>query len=138
MFSGDSNMFSSRTTLTDYLNNQEQIICEFCGQKYTDLVSKYTHQIYYCMGRDLSLEASLLRIRNNVKVTRLPSYTYASRQGRGASFSRKYPLYSHINDRPDSNKAGYFSNDIDDTKSEGATSASSFKLPVIVNFLFKV
>lgn len=125
--------YSSAATSVNSLL-QQTVICEDCGQRYNDLVSKYTHQIYYCMGRDLSLEASLLRIRNNVKVSRLPSVSYVSRVGRGPSFSHKYPVYSTLNERPESRKTSFFSSDLD-TKSERG-GANSHRLPVSKRFFF--
>ena len=32
--------------------------CEYCGLKFYSLQNKSSHQIYYCMGRDLSLNKS--------------------------------------------------------------------------------
>lgn len=127
--------YSSTATSVNSLL-QQTVICEDCGQRYNDLVSKYTHQIYYCMGRDLSLEASLLRIRNNVKVSRLPSVSYVNRVGRGPSFSHKYPVYSTLNERPESRKTSFFSSDLE-TKSErggGGGANSSQRLPVSKRF----
>lgn len=45
---------------------QKPIYCEMCGLKYDDVRSKNVHQMYYCTGRDLSLETSLMRLRNNL------------------------------------------------------------------------
>jgi hypothetical protein len=39
--------------------------CEYCGLKYKTIQDKNLHQIYYCIGRDLSLDKSLLKLRNN-------------------------------------------------------------------------
>jgi len=51
------------------------IICEYCGIKYDTIQEKNTHQIYYCLGRDLSLDASILKLRNNSVSQRLYSLT---------------------------------------------------------------
>jgi hypothetical protein len=51
------------------------IICEYCGIKYDTIQEKNTHQIYYCLGRDLSLDASILKLRNNSVSKRLYSLT---------------------------------------------------------------
>jgi hypothetical protein len=51
------------------------IICEYCGIKYDTIQEKNTHQIYYCLGRDLSLDASILKLRNSSVSKRFYSLT---------------------------------------------------------------
>lgn len=129
MFGGNSplsNIYSSNRITLDELKHHD-VVCEYCGLKYNDLVSKYTHQIYYCMGRDLSLEASLLRIRNNVNMTTLPSYAYLNRFNTLSNYHSIYSLNDNINKSNSLN--GFFSSNNNETKSEG----DMVKLPVIIS-----
>lgn len=128
MFGNSSNLFNSTSSVKDLRDSP--IVCEHCGLRYSDLVSKYTHQLYYCMGRDLSLEASLLRIRNNLSMkTSLPPQSYLNRLG--SLMTRKYPLYSMFEDeeRTNSVKGFYVDND--------SSGYESTKLPVRYIHKFK-
>jgi hypothetical protein len=57
--------FLMSSTLSLRLRNVELVDCEYCGLKYKTLEEKNVHQIYYCIGRDLSLDRSILKLRNN-------------------------------------------------------------------------
>lgn len=73
--------------------------CEFCGLRYSNIKNKNIHQIYYCMGRDLSLEKSLAKLRNNLSLKKFNSNSSAY------LFSNsKNTLKETEDDRPSSTK----------------------------------
>ena len=51
--------FGSTQNLQAINNPSGVTYCEYCGLKFYSVQNKSSHQIYYCMGRDLSLNKSI-------------------------------------------------------------------------------
>jgi hypothetical protein len=60
-----NNSMISSTPKLNISHLSVSVDCEYCGLKYKTIQDKNLHQIYYCIGRDLSLDKSILKLRNN-------------------------------------------------------------------------
>lgn len=47
------------------LSSISYVNCEFCGLRYNNVQNKNTHQIYYCLGRDFTVNKTGLNFKKN-------------------------------------------------------------------------